>query len=98
MFYRISTGWGLCQRISPCWAGANSLFVLLRELARKVRICLTVFRGQTGFAEKIDGIPGSTGKTGNLPRRAERVVVRVQPYWRLIAPFPIDDIPERSAL
>ena len=74
MFYRISTG-RRCAAV-----GDNSLFRVFnslrsrhkfpacaaRELARKGLIYCTVF---AGFVEKIDGIPGSQGKTGNLSPR-----------------------------
>jgi hypothetical protein len=81
MFYRISMGrrhvslflvlfWSAAVGDNSQFGVFNSLLgrrefpaCAARELARKGLICCTVF---AGFVEKIDGIPGSTGKTGNL--------------------------------
>jgi hypothetical protein len=51
----------------------------LRELARKVLICLSNFSVKQKVCGEIDEIPGSTGKTGNWSSRAEGVAVRVPP-------------------
>jgi hypothetical protein len=84
----------------PGWVGANSRFELLREFARKGLI----LPPNGHYPRKIDGIPGSAGKTGNVAliggtnrgstSRTTEPAIRVPQCWLTSStPLPISTMP-----